>query len=139
MANSNSMNINLDRNMVIARLKEKRVGLEHDYLTALKEEAEYNAAMAEYHNDVMEAVLKGIKDGTCNIDEVDTYYKRTNIRVNIELDVKKPERTVNSHINTPERLRSQMDQIDRNINLLEMCADATIKSKQYGNIIDFLS
>ena len=139
MANSNSLNINLDRNMVITRLQEKRVGLEHEYLAAVKLESEHKEAMEAYNIAVIDAVLKGLKDGNGNVDDVDVYSCSTRIRVNFAVDVKKPERSNASYYKTADRLKSQMDEIDRTINLLEMCSDATIKSKQYGNIIDFLS
>lgn len=139
MANSNSLNINLDRNMVITRLQEKRVGLEHEYLAAVKLESEHKEAMEAYNIAVIDAVLKGLKDGNGNVDDVDVYSCSTRIRVNFAVDIKKPERSNDSYYKTADRLKSQINEIDRTINLLEMCADATIKSKQYGNIIDFLS
>ena len=139
MANSNSLNINLDRNMVITRLQEKRVGLEHEYLAAVKLESEHKEAMEAYNIAVIDAVLKGLKDGNGNVDDVDVYSCSTRIRVNFAVDVKKPERSNASYYKTADHLKIQMNEIDRTINLLEMCSDATIKSKQYGNIIDFLS
>ena len=55
----------------------------------------------------------------------------------------------NRHITAPSRpryengpvshIQSQIDAIESNINLLEMCSDETIKSKSYGNILSFLS
>lgn len=139
MANSNSLNINLDRNMVITRLKEKRVSLEHEYLDTAKLEYAYKEAMEAYNNAVIDAILKGLKDGKGNVDDVDAYSCSTRIRVNFAVDIKKPERSNKSYYKSSDRLKSQMDEIDRMIDLLEMCSDATIKSKQYGNIIDFLS
>ncbi len=139
MANSNSLNINLDRNMVITRLQEKRVSLEHEYLAAAKLESDHKEAMEAYNIAVIDAVLKGLKDGNGNVDDVDVYSCSTRIRVNFGVDVKKPERSNESYYKTADRLKSQINEIDRTINLLEMCTDATIKSKQYGNIIEFLS
>ena len=40
---------------------------------------------------------------------------------------------------SPDRIDAQVKELDRMIDLLEMCTDETIKSKQYGNMLEFLS
>ena len=135
MANQ-TININLDRKSVIERLLAKRKGFEYDYLDALKAESAHKAEMAEYYREVLAAVIDGLEYDKGEIKDVDQYYDCTIIRTSVVVDIKKPARLIQTH--SSRYYQDRMDQIDQTISLLEMCTDATIKSKQYGNIIDLL-
>jgi hypothetical protein len=139
---NNSMNINLNRATVIDRLKAKRVTLVQDYGQARYLEDAYREQMKEYAAAVAEFVHAEIaRIGTEAVMDISSYSDSTTIRVNFSArhipEPKNPR--YNGGYMSPDRIDAQVKELDRMIDLLEMCTDETIKSKQYGNMLEFLS
>ena len=137
--NSNSVNVNLNRVMVIDRLKSKLNLLQAELEHTKKLEVLYEADMQNYREAVIAAVVEAVADGAA-IDSVDSYTDITSIRVKVNtrhiVEPRNPRYELNK---SSDRIQQDIQSVESNINLLEMCSDETIKSKSYGNILSFLS
>ena len=136
--NSNSVNVNLNRVMVIDRLKSKLNLLQAELEHTKKLEKQYETDMIDYREAVIAAVVEAVADGA-TIDAVESYTDTTYIRVKVNTrHIVEPRNPRYTHKSVKE-IQQDIQSVESNINLLEMCSDETIKSKSYGNILSFLS
>ena len=135
---NNSVNVNLNRVMVIDRLKSKLATMKTELVQTQALETQYEEDKRAYQATVINAVVEAIKNGAA-IDSVDSYSETTTIRVVVNTrSIIEPSNPRYTH-KSSKAIQEEITSIESNINLLEMCSDETIKSKSYGNILSFLS
>ena len=133
--NSNSVNVNLNRVMVIDRLKSKLTAVKAEFAHAKQIEDRYESDKRAYQATVINATVEALKNGAA-VKDVDSYSDETVIRVLVNTKhITQPKNPRYELKTSSDRIQQDIDAIESNINLLEMCSDETIKSKSYGNKI----
>lgn len=136
----NSININLDRKQVIAKLNHKRVEFDALEQYALRKEAELMVAKEEWKKKLTESVIFWIQQGDAKV--VSSYFNDcslvTSVKVEIPRELEPEPKWDNTMGETPRYYQSKIASIDRTLAILNMCSDDTIKSKAYEDVLEIL-
>ena len=133
-----AININLDRLQVIEKLKMAHTDHSFQFDEAMKQELEYQSKLQDYNQQVIAYLLSSYQSGNCELDYVEAYSSTVAIRfsANVNSIFTRPSKPNLEH--SADWHRRHMNELDRMIKLLEMSPDATIKSKQYNDLINYI-
>lgn len=143
MRNSeNSMNINLNRLAVIAKLQERKAELEKEAMSIIHEWAQFNVNIEQYRKQLIFLLTVESGDNLASlVSDCDVYYD-DRVQFNFKVAdgrsykaVARPKQPQHSI----QYAENRIAEVDQMINLLGMCSDETIKSKSYGNILKYIS
>lgn len=133
------MNINIDRKQVIANLTEKRAEFNALLLDALRKRAELDEAKEQWEKKTREAIIFCIQQGDASIEHYNSYDRQTSVMVKVPRSLdRQPSWDIDTMGHTPTYYQDKIASIDKTLTLLNMCADDTIKSKAYADILEFL-